>query len=318
MYNLPPKPTRSRVHIWRSLKSVGAVSLKNSVYILPFNSATYERFQWLCQEIQTMKGEATFVKVANIENLKDKDVIELFNRVRDEDYEIIIKKCSQFSKKIIAAGNKGVKNQLKLRNELKLIVNQLSILKEIDYFKSPLSQKAQNACNICMKDISQLLNRITDSVDKDTGEKETLKKSDFQGEKWVTRLRPHIDRIATAWLIKRFVDPKASFAFVHKDAKNINGIPFDMYHGEFSHQGDNCTFETVLKRFNMKDKALKNIAEIVHDIDLNDEKFVRNEAKGIDCVVRGLMENFKNDNELIEKGFVVFEALYATLKKKGS
>lgn len=260
-----------------------------------------------------MKGEATFVKVLNIENLKDKDVIKLFNKARDDDYMIIINKCSKFSKKVISASKQGIKNQLKLRNELKLIVNQLNILKEIDYFKSPLSQKAENASNTCMKDISQLLNKVTNSVDKNIAEKETLKKKDYQGKKWVTRKRPHVDRIATAWLIKRFIDPKAKFAFVHEDTKKINGIPFDMYHGEFSHQGDNCTFETMLQRFNIKDKILENIAEIVHDIDLKDEKFDRNEAKGIDCILRGLMEKFKKDNELLEKGFEVFEALYASL-----
>lgn len=315
IHNLPPKPSRSRVSIWRSLKSLGAVSLKKSVYILPFNSETYENFQWLCQEIQTMKGEATLVKVSNIENLKDKDVIKLFNKARDDDYAIIINKCSEFSKKVFAASKQGIGNQLKLRDALKVIANQLNIIKEIDYFKSPLSQKAQNASNTCMKDISQLLNKITTSVDKKITDKETLKKKDFQGKKWVTRKRPHVDRIGTAWLIKRFIDPKAKFAFVHEDTKKINGIPFDMYHGEFSHQGDNCTFETMLKRFNMKDKALKSLAEIVHDIDLNDEKFGRNEAKGFDCVLRGLIENFKNDNELIERGFGVFEALYATLNE---
>ena len=166
-----------------------------------------------------------------------------------------------------------------------------------------------------MRHMSQLLNQITTSASEKIREKETLKKKDFQGKKWVTRKRPHIDRIATAWLIKRFIDPNAKFAFVHEDTAKINGIPFDMYHGEFSHQGDNCTFETMLKRFNMKNKALKSIAEIVHDIDLNDEKFGRNEAKGIDCVMRGLKENIKNDQELLEKGFDVFEALYATLSK---
>lgn len=315
IYNLPPKPTRSRVSIWRSLKRLGAVSLKKSVYIIPFNSGTYERFQWLCQEIQTMSGEAAFVKVPNIENLKDKDVIKLFNKERDADYEIIINKCSTFSKKVITASKQGIKNQLKLRNELKLIVNQLNILKAIDYFKSPLSKKAKSAYNTCIKDISRLLNKVPNSVEKNKTEKEPLKKNDYQGEKWVTRTRPHIDRISTAWLIKRFIDPEAKFVFVREDTKKINGIPFDMYHGEFSHHGDNCTFETMLKRFNMKNKALKSIAEIVHDIDLNDEKFGRNEAKGIDCVVRGLNENFKNDQELLEKGFEVFDALYATLNK---
>ncbi|ODS31741.1 MAG: chromate resistance protein [Candidatus Scalindua rubra] len=262
-----------------------------------------------------MNGEATLVKVVNIENLKDNDVIKLFHKARDDDYGIIINKCSEFSKKILAARNQGIENQLKLRDELKVIANQLKITKEIDYFKSPLSQKAQNALDICIKNMSQLLNQITTSTNEKINEKEILKKKNFQGKKWVTRKKPHVDRIATAWLIKRFIDPKAKFAFVHEDTTKINGIPFDMFQGEFSHQGDNCTFETMLKRFNLKDKILENISEIVHDIDLKDEKFDRNEAKGIDCILRGLMETFKNDDELIKKGFEVFEVLYASLNK---
>lgn len=315
IYNLPPEPSRSRVSIWRSLKILGAISLRKSVYILPFNPETYENSQWLCQEIHTMKGEATLVKVANIENLKDKDIIKLFHKARDDDYEVIINRCSEFSKKVSVTGNQGIKNQLKFREELKVIANQLNSTKEIDYFKSPLSQKAQNTFDACMRHMSQLLNQITTSTDKRIKEKEILAMKDFQGKKWVTRKRPHIDRIATAWLIKRFIDPKAKFLFVHEDTTKINGIPFDMYHGDFSHQGDNCTFETILKCFNIKDEILKTIAEIVHNIDLNDEKFSRNEAKGIDCILRGLMERFKNDNELLEKGYEVFESLYAELNK---
>lgn len=314
IYNLPPTPTKTRVHVWRSLKSIGAVSLKKSVYIIPFNAGTYERYQWLCQEIQTMNGDATFVKVSSIENLNDEEVIKIFNKARDDDYKKIIDKFSMFSKKIITAGKQGIKNQLKLRNELKIMVNQLSSIHEIDFFKSPLSQKAQNDSNTCTKELSRLLNKIANSGDKNIEERVTLRKKDFQGKKWVTRKRPHIDRISTAWLIRRFIDPKAKFIFVPENTIKINGIPFDMYHGEFSHQGDNCTFETMLNRFNIQDKTLKNIAEIVHDIDLNDDKFVRNEAKGIDSIVQGLNENYKDDHVLLEKGVELFDALYASLK----
>jgi hypothetical protein len=315
IYNLPPEPSRSRVSIWRNLKILGAISLRKSVYILPFNPETYENSQWLCQEIHTMKGEATLVKAANIENLKDEDIIKLFHKARDDDYEVIINRCSEFSKKVSVTGNQGIKNQLKFREELKVIANQLNITRGIDFFKSPLSQKAQNTFDACMRHMSQLLNQITTSTDKRIKEKEILAMKDFQGKKWVTRKRPHIDRIATAWLIKRFIDPKAKFLFVHEDTTEINGIPFDMYHGDFSHHGDNCTFETILKRFNIKDEILKSIAETVHDIDLNDEKFSRNEAKGIDCILGGLMERFKDDNELLKKGYEVFESLYAELNK---
>ena len=137
-----------------------------------------------------------------------------------------------------------------------------------------------------------------------------------RGSAWVTRPRPHIDRIASAWLIKRFYDPEAKFGFADAADASRKGIPFDVLGAEFGHHGDDCTFETLVKRFAIKDRRVKVIAEIVHEADLHDGKFTRNEAAGIDLAINGLVEAIPDDDELLARGTALFEGLYAVLKQK--
>lgn len=146
-------------------------------------------------------------------------------------------------------------------------------------------------------------------------------KKDFLGKKWVTRKDIYIDRLASAWLIRRFIDSKAKFVFISKGENNLpkNTIPFDMYGAEFTHHGDACTFETLIRVFDLKDPALRPIAEIVHDIDLKDNKYNRKEADGIDQIITGVSQILNNDNKLLENGMEIFDALYHyyTIKAKG-
>ncbi len=137
----------------------------------------------------------------------------------------------------------------------------------------------------------------------------------------MTRKDIYIDRLASAWLIRRFIDQNAKFVFISKGKNNLpkNAIPFDMYGAEFTHHGDACTFETLIKAFDLKDHALRPIAEIVHDIDLKDNKYNRKESDGIDQIIAGFSKKLNNDNKLLEKGMEIFDALYHyyTTKTKG-
>jgi len=133
---------------------------------------------------------------------------------------------------------------------------------------------------------------------------------------WVTRPRPHIDRIASAWLIRRFCDPDARFAFADAADAARKGIPFDVLGADFGHHGEDCTFETLVKRFGIKDRRVHVIAEIVHEADLHDGKFTRNEATGLDLAINGLVEATPDDDELLARGMGIFEGLYAVLKQK--
>jgi hypothetical protein len=132
---------------------------------------------------------------------------------------------------------------------------------------------------------------------------------------WITRKKPFVDRMASAWLIRRFVDKNASFDFIdEKDAEAVGkgSVVFDMRGGEFTHAGDMCTFQVIIKSFGLKDKTLKKIAEIVHDLDMKDEKYKATEAKGLEDILIGIRKTAKDDDDALEKGMAVFEMLYVS------
>ena len=145
-----------------------------------------------------------------------------------------------------------------------------------------------------------------------------LERSRYQGRRWVTRRNLHIDRLASAWLIKQFIDNRPRFYFVAEGETIEGGIPFDMFDAEFTHQGEDCTFETMLKHFGLEgDPGLREIAEIVHDIDLKDDKFHRLEAAGLNATVLGLATLLEDDRQLLQQCSVIFDGLctYAAIAR---
>ncbi|MGH7368121.1 MAG: chromate resistance protein ChrB domain-containing protein, partial [Candidatus Rokuibacteriota bacterium] len=139
----------------------------------------------------------------------------------------------------------------------------------------------------------------------------------LKGRRWVTRPRPHVDRIASAWFIKRFVDPEAEFVFAPADQIPGDAIPFDMAGVDFGHQGEDCTFETLLRRTGLRDRKLAILAEIVHEADIKDQKFAREEARGIDLALRALLSAIKDDHDALAQGMTLFDGLYATAGERG-
>lgn len=311
IYSLPPQAGGSRVRIWRKLKKLGAASFRNSVYLLPFDEELYEIAQWLCQEIQGARGDATLLKVEQIENLSDKEVEELFRRARDEDYAELIKEAQASLDRLkTLAHKKTSQDAVRLTDDLKALERRLAEVEDIDYFGAPGRREAQAILTRCRRTLREFLGRKARPEPEAT---KALKPETFRGKTWVTRPRPHVDRIATAWAIRRLIDPKAKFAFAREPEQIKEGIPFDYLGAEFGHHGEDCTFETLLARFRVKDKALQAVAAIVHDADLKDAKFSREEAKGVDAVIKGLAAIIADDHALLERGFVIFDALYAGL-----
>jgi len=310
IYTLPPEAGSSRVRVWRKLKKLGAISFRNSVYLLPFGEERYEIAQWICQEIQRAGGEATLLKVEQIENLSDEEVASLFRRARNEDYAELLKEGKAWLERLEALPRKGVSRELMvLTDELKVLEKRLAELEEIDYFHAAGRREVEAILKRCRTALQRLSGKEQSLALEET---RVLKVEEFRGKTWVTRPRPHVDRIATAWVIRRFIDPKARFVFAKEREKIKGGIPFDYLGAEFGHRGEDCTFETVLKQFGLRDKALKAIAEIVHDADLKDAKFGQEEAKGVDAIIRGLAAITPDDQALLEQGFLVFDALYAS------
>lgn len=171
----------------------------------------------------------------------------------------------------------------------------------IDFFRSPLQQRAEElfACLELSPTSSQRAPRIN--------------RRQYTGRLWVTRPRPGIDRSASAWLIRCFIDKKARFTFATEERVPSAAVPFDMFRGGFGHRGESCTFETLQRDFRIHDRKVGVIGEIIHDADLLDEKFGRKEGFGIDEVLKGWAAQGVPDKELLARGIQLMEGLYRSL-----
>jgi len=296
LYSLPTRQKTERVAVWRRLKKIGAIQIKTSTYLLPDNPPQYEHFQWLAQQIKDFGGDATLARVQEIEGLSNEKLIALFNRARDEEYSTI--------KKALHGLHARGKKTPPERNatELERLTRQFRAIREIDFFQSPRGQ-----------DVQMLLRRAEGSPKRALPR---LAPKNYRGKTWLTRPRPEIDRVGSAWLIRRFIDSRAKFVFAATVPSNREIIPFDMVDAEFSHHGDNCTFETLIRRFGIEDKAVRKIAEMIHDTDLEDEKFQRPECIGIDRVLKGWAREGLPDHEILRRGFDCFDALYSFLQRR--
>lgn len=299
LYGLPTKQNTARVSLWRKLKKFGAVPLKTSAYVLPDEPVHYERFQWLAKQIQDEGGEATLIRVADIEGLPNERIVQLFNEARSGEY----KELAEAIQKSLASRNES---KINLAQEMGRHQRRFNEIREIDYFNAPAVQ-----------DTEMLLSRLEQFLapKSRTGAAPTLDPNKFSGKTWLTRPRPGIDRAGSGWLIRKFIDPKARFIFGMEPPKHPQALPFDMADVEFSHHADDCTFETLVKRFGITDKAVLRIAEMVHDADLEDEKFNRCECIGINSVLSGWASTEMKDAELLAKGIDCFEGLYRQLRK---
>ncbi len=312
-YSVPSKPVSSRMRIWRTLVKSGAVQFKGSVYILPFSDDHYEFFQWLVSTVAAVQGEAAFVKVTKIETMKDDEIIRLFNQQRAKDYLDFRKRLDEFENKIVSIGIEvgTVKNKI-IGAELNKFVKEFWEIGEIDFFSSMERKELEKRLKALSSEIIGMSRAKSGNQALEVVQRRA---ADYRGKIWVTRKKPFIDRIASAWLIKRFIDKDAVFGFIDGDkleriGKNM--VAYDIVGGEFTHIADMSTFEVLLKAFCLKGKALGIMAEIVHQLDLKDEKFKNPAAEGLREILDGIRKTVKDDHKALEKGMSIFELLYAS------
>jgi hypothetical protein len=297
LFSLPTNRNTERVAVWRRLKKMGAVQIKTSTYLLPDEPAQYEQFQWLAKQIRDYGGDSTLVRAHEIEGLSKERVIAIFNDARAKDYGELRKSLQSF----IARQKKMDAEEAS--SELERLTRRFREVRAVDFFDSPRGH-----------DAAMLLRRAEGP--KRPRELEKFDVKHYQGKTWLTRPRPEIDRVGSAWLIARFIDRKPKFVFASTLDAIPGAIPFDMLDAEFSHHGNYCTFETLTKRFAISDKSLAKIGEMVHDADLDDARFQRVEAVGIDRVLKGWAKGGLPDQEILRRGFECFDALYAFLQRR--
>jgi hypothetical protein len=310
LMTLPPTPTRHRVGVWRKLQRMGAVRLRGAGWILPETPETTELFQWLVQEIQSFRGEVTLLRVDRVETMKDEEIAELFHQARAAEYQAVTRGCREVLGQVDRhrASHRGSITPLKAK--LDGLKRELDRIESIDYLKSPAGQRTRRLWETTAKRLRAVETKPPVAGGRRPGSLPA------RGSTWVTRPRPHIDRIASAWLVKRFCDPDAVFEFADAADAARKGVPFDVLGAEFGHHGEDCTFETLVKRFGLKDRRVKLIAEIVHEADLHDGKYSRNEAIGVDLSIRALAEATADDHDLLTHGMAIFDGLYSVLKQK--
>ena len=300
LYGLPAKQTSERVSLWRKLKKCGALLLKNGAYVLPDEPAHYERFQWLSKQIRDNGGEATLIRLTEIEGMPGEKIIQAFHQEREKQYEALARDLAQL------IGRNKKKCSDSFADDLEKRQSQFREIQEIDYFQAPAAQN-----------VRMLLQQAEMLPKRGKPQARSVKRAkDYQGRAWLTRPRPHIDRVGSAWLIRKFIDTQARFVFAESPDAHPDALPYDMFNVEFSHHGDDCTFETLVKRFGIEDRAVSLIAEMIHDADLEDGKFKRVECIGLDRVFKGWGKQGFNDDVILVKGFECFDALYATLQRK--
>ena len=311
IHQLPPEPAYLRVKVWRQLQSLGAVSLKNSVYALPSRDETREDFQWLLRTIVAGGGEGTVVEARIVDGFTDQELEALFQAARDADYQAIAEEARALAA-ALDKSKRGKDPVSEAQNAVRRLRKRLAATFALDFFSASGRETADGL-------VSALEARL--SAKPPVPESATPSPADaFKGRTWVTRQGVHIDRIACAWLIRRFIDAEAKFKFVA--GKSYAPVPeelrFDMFEAEFTHEGDRCSFEVMLERFGLRDPALAAIAELVHDIDLKDAKYEREETTGLAHLVLGLCMSEREDETRIARGGQLFDYFYDYFRRKRS
>ncbi len=311
IHQLPAKPAYLRVKIWRRLQTLGAVTVRNSVYALPENERSREDFEWLTREIVDGGGEGMICEAKLVSGLSDEELRHLFNAARETEYREAGKAARALADSI--GGEADPPSRADTRSRLKRLKAEVARIFAVDFFGA----NGREA-------VAGLLDHLESRLGEETGmaaehATDTADRAPLPTNcVWVTRQGVFVDRIASAWLIRRFIDPEARFKFV--PAKGYVPQPgevrFDMFEAEFTHIGDRCTFEVLLARSGIDDPALAGIAKVVHDIDMKDDKFGRPETGGIASLIEGIAAAHSDDNERLARGAALFDDLYASFKKR--
>lgn len=291
VFTLPTAKASARVGVWRKLQRYGALALPASGYVLPNNPVNQERFEWLASSIRSSKGNAAVAQVRSFDELRHEQIEHMFSEARDRDYQALERELKQLSKS--RQREKSEAGLLRLKRRLQQVA-------EIDFFGSPLKARIEEA----LRQLEAGQGSRKEAVGKHHAK-------DYRGRTWITRPHPGIDRVASAWLILRHIDAQAKFAFDNDPRRHPSAVPFDMFNVDgFGHVGNNCTFETLVKSFGLKDSRLQLVAQAIHDADLADERFGREEALGIDRILDGWNRQGMSNEEVLRKGLEMIEGLY--------
>lgn len=304
-YSLPSKrASTQRVTLWRRLQQLGAVTPKAGVYVLPDRDDCLEAFQWLSQEVQQAQGEALIMRVERFEGLADCQLMDLFRQACRARYGTIEAEVTKMETLLDRPRRSPTRTDL--LDKLRRLQKRLNEVAQVDFFDSPEGVSVSAQLRRIQQGLLQGTSRVPDVPSQDPRA--------YRNVRWVTRPRPHVDRLACAWLIRRFLNPEAVIRYAAQPAPGE--VPFDMREGQFGHRGNFCSFEVMVEAFGLKDSALMPIAEIVHEVDLRDGRYARPEAVGVDVLLKGWLLEGVSDQVLERRGIDLFEGLYQAFSRR--
>ena len=304
VHQVPPKPPYLRAKVMRRLVQLGAIPLKKSAYLLPAGDAALEDFQWLRSEIVDQGGDAWILQGSLLAGLTDEQAREAFRRARAADFAGLTAEA----RSLLERARTGAPEGDALTGEWRRLDRRVKAAARLDFFDAPGREELE----VLMETIDRTLHPARDDGRTPAGA--------LRGRTWMTRAGVKVDRIASAWLIRRFIDPAATFVFADPGAPPPpDVVRFDMYEGEFTHDGDLCTFEVLLRASEVTgDPALQALAQIVHDLDLKDDRYQRPETLGVAAFVKGITARHADDHRRLAEGATMLEALYSSLSEGGA
>jgi hypothetical protein len=306
VHQLPTSPSNLRVKTWRRMQQLGALALKQAVYVLPDSPTAREDFEWLKTEIEGAGGEASVFTAASVDAWSDDALTEQFRRDRQAAYTALAEELEDHVRRL-ARPKRQHSSPSPSARKLAAFRERLAALERIDVFGSAGRDRVV-ALIARLETGPASAAATTSSAPKD--------RRQYHGRLWVTRPRPGVDRMSSAWLIRRFIDADARFGFVaDRDATPRDAIPFDMFGVEFTHRAEHCTFETLCADFGLDDAALRHVAGIVHNLDLKDARFNAPDATSVGRLIEGLQLAHADDGDLLGHGIVLFEALYRATER---
>jgi hypothetical protein len=312
VHQLPPEPGSFRMKVWRRLQTLGAVALKSSVYVLPNTERAREDFEWLLREILEGGGEGSVCEARLVDGVTDEQVEALFQAAREADYATIAGEAGDLLAGLESEDHRRGAGRRQARGQLAQLRRRLAAVAAIDFFDAPRRREAERL-------LTELDTRVNPRPEPETGKTRPVP-GHVKGLTWVTRSGVHVDRMASAWLVRRFLDPEASFKFVtvNRYRPRAGELRFDMFEAEFTHEGDRCTFEVLLDAAGLDEPALLEIGQIVHDIDLNDDKFGREDRTGVQRLIEGIALTHAADEDRLGRAAALFDDLYAYFRRSGA
>ena len=308
LHQLPAGAAKARVRVWRRLQQLGAIALRGSAYLLPHSAQALEDFEWLRAEIVGLGGTASLIVGKPIDSDVEAEMVERFRELRSEDYGQLRTEIRGMARRTAsrAAGKRG---DASMAPAVQAVRKRFAKIAAADALGGPLKDEVAGELEALER---RVIGHAKAAPSREASETTARL---FEARTWVTRPRPGVDRMASAWLIRTFIDPRAQFVFADRPASDQ--IAFDMFEGDFTHQGHACTFEVLVRRFRVDDAAVGRIAEIVHDLDLKDDRYNAPEGATIGLLVEGTRESHPDDVQALETGMTLFSTLHRAFAAKG-